>query len=441
LLLEDHHHPQQTSNQTLPVQTQRPNHNCNQPRVVVTGIGTIAPVGNDTQTFWQNLTAGVSGIDTVKHFDPADFPSKIGGEVKDFDPSKFMDPKEAKRNDRFVQFAVAASRLAFEDAGLKVGQVAPERIGVIIGSGIGGIGSIEEESFNLFSKGPRRVSPFMITSIITNMAAGVVGIEFEARSTNFCVVSACASSSHSLGEALRHIRDGNADVMIAGGAEASIVRLGYAGFCSMKAMSTHFNDTPAKASRPFDANRDGFVMGEGAGILILETLEHALARGAKIYAEFAGYGASCDSYHITAPHSEGLGLQLCIERVLADAGLQPTDVDYINAHGTSTPYNDKFETLAIKKAFGDHARKLAISSTKSMTGHLLGAAGGIEAAAAVLAIRDGIIPPTINYETPDPECDLDYVPNVARKQEVNVALSDNLGFGGHNAVLAFKKYS
>ncbi|MDR2845081.1 MAG: beta-ketoacyl-ACP synthase II, partial [Puniceicoccales bacterium] len=306
----------------------------------MTGIGTVAPVGNDTETFWKNLVAGKSGISTITRFDTTDITSKVGGEVKDFKPEDFMDAKEAKRSDRFVQLAVAASRQAYADAGLKVGDVPPDRLGVIIGSGIGGLGSIEEQSFNLFSKGPRRVSPFMITQIITNMAAGVVGIEFKAGSVNFCVVSACASSSHSLGEALLHMRRGEADVMIAGGSEASVTRLGYAGFCSMKAMSTGSNDAPERASRPFDANRDGFVMGEGAGILVLETLEHAQARGAKIYAEFAGYGATCDAYHITAPDVEGRGLKLCLERALADAALAPESVDYINAHGTSTPYND-----------------------------------------------------------------------------------------------------
>ncbi|MDR1498513.1 MAG: beta-ketoacyl-ACP synthase II [Puniceicoccales bacterium] len=409
-------------------------------RIVVTGLGAITPLGNTTESYWQGLLAGTSGISAITRFDTTDIPSKVGGEVKDFDPTRYMDPKEAKRNDRYVQFALAASREAFQDAGLQIGQIPPERLGVIIGSGIGGIGSIEEQSFNLFSKGPRRVSPFMITEIITNMAAGVVGIEFQARSVNFCVVSACASSSHALGQALFHLRSGDADVIIAGGSEASITRLGYAGFCSMKAMSTASNDAPTRASRPFDAQRDGFVMGEGSGILILETLQHAQARGAKIYAEFVGCAATCDAYHITAPDPEGRGIKSCIERVLAAADISPQDVNYINAHGTSTPYNDKFETIAIKKAFGDHARNFAVSSTKSMTGHLLGAAGGIEAIATILAIKNGIIPPTINYENPDPDCDLDYVPNIARKQEVNVALSNNLGFGGHNAVLAFKKF-
>lgn len=400
----------------------------------------MAAVGNDTETLWQNLVAGKSGITQVTSCDVSDIPSKVGGELKDFDPTKYMDPKEAKRNDRYVQIAVNAAMMAFNDAGLKVGDVDPDRLGVIIGSGIGGIASIEEQSFNLFEKGPRRVSPFMITSIITNMAAGAVAIQLQARSVNFCVVSACASGAHSLGEALMHMRNGNADVMIAGGTEAAITRLGYAGFCSMKAMSTGFNDTPEKSSRPFDAQRDGFVMGEGGGILVLETYEHAKKRGAKIYAEFAGYGATCDAYHITSPDVEGRGLDLCFKRALADANLTPESVDYINAHGTSTPYNDKFETLAIKKTFGDHARKLAISSTKSMIGHLLGGAGAVEAVVAILAIKHGVIPPTINYENPDPDCDLNYVPNVAEKREVNVAISDNLGFGGHNAAVVFKKF-
>ena len=361
--------------------------------------------------------------------------------MKDFVPGNYMDPKEAKRNDRYTQFAMAASRMAFNDSGLKVGQVDPERFGVIMGTGIGGMETIEEQAANLLQKGARRVSPFTIPSIIANIAAGVVAIEFQAKSVNFGVVSACAAGTHALGEALRHLRDGNADVMLAGGAEAAMTRLGFAGFANMKALATEFNETPEKASRPFDAKRDGFVMGEGAGVLILETLEHAQARGAKIYAEFVGYGASCDAYHITSPDTEGRGLHLCFTRALKDAGLSTEDVDYVNAHGTSTPYNDKFETLALKKTFGeDKARRLAISSTKSMTGHLLGAAGGIEAALAVMAVQNDIVPPTINYENPDPDCDLDYVPNEARKMKVNVAISDNLGFGGHNAAVVFKKF-
>lgn len=411
------------------------------PRIVVTGIGTITPNGNDLQSFWTNTIAGKSGLGAITRFDTTDIPAKVGGEVKDFVPGNYMDPKEAKRNDRYTQFAMAASRMAFNDSGLKLGAVDPERFGVIMGTGIGGMETIEEQAANLLQKGARRVSPFTIPSIIANIAAGVVAIEFQAKSVNFGVVSACAAGSHALGEALRHLRDGNADVMLAGGAEAAMTRLGFAGFANMKALATEFNDTPEKASRPFDAKRDGFVMGEGAGVLVLETLEHAKARGAKIYAEFAGYGASCDAYHITSPDVEGRGLHLCFTRALKDAGLTTEDVDYVNAHGTSTPYNDKFETLALKKTFGEEkARRLAISSTKSMTGHLLGAAGGIEAALAVMAVQNDIVPPTINYENPDPDCDLDYVPNEARKMKVNVAISDNLGFGGHNAAVVFKKF-
>lgn len=411
------------------------------PRVVVTGIGTLAAVGNDLQTFWGNIVAGTPGITAITRFDTTDITSKVAGEVKDFKPSDYMDGKEAKRTDRYVQLAVAASRMAFADAGLTIGQPVAERFGVIIGSGVGGMETIEEQSRNLHEKGARRVSPFTIPSLIANMAAGVVAIEFKAKSVNFSIVTACAAGSHSIGEAMRHLRDGHADIMLAGGAEAAITRLGFAGFCNMKAMATEFNDNPAAASRPFDAKRDGFVMGEGAGVLVLETLEHAQARGARIYAELAGYGATCDAYHITSPDVEGRGLSNCLSLALKDANLSTGQVDYINAHGTSTPYNDKFETLAFKKVFGEEkARRLAISSTKGMTGHLLGAAGGIEAAITVKAIETGIAPPTINYENPDPDCDLDYVPNEARKMNIEVAISDNLGFGGHNAALVFKKY-
>ena len=357
--------------------------------------------------------------------------------LKDFSIDGYMDPKEAKRNDLYARYAVVAAMKAMEDAGLKVGDVEPSRIGCIIGSGIGGMETIEAQSQILFEKGARRVSPFMIPALISNMAAGLVGILCKAKAVNYSTVSACASGSHALGEALRHMRHGDADVMIAGGAEAAITRLGFAGFGNMKALST--NPDPATACRPFDADRDGFIMGEGAGILILETYEHAVARGARIYAEFAGYGASCDAYHITSPDPDGEGLAICFKQAIDDAEISPEDVDYINAHGTSTPYNDKFETAAIKRVFGDHAKKLAVSSTKSMTGHLLGAAGGVEAAATVLAIANGIIPPTINYRTPDPDCDLDIVPNEARKADIKVGISDNLGFGGHNAALVFKK--
>ncbi len=408
-------------------------------RIVVTGIGCLTALGHDTASFWDALTKGRSGIRRLTRFDPADFPSKVGAEVVDFDPSKYMDAKEAKRNDRYTQLAMAASRLAVQDAALDVTKVDSEKFGVIIGSGIGGMETIEAQARILIEKGPSRVSAFTIPSLIANIAAGVVAIEFKAKSVNFGVVSACASGSHALGEALRHMRDGHADVMIAGGSEAAITRLGYAGFCNMKAMSTDFNDTPEKASRPFDKLRDGFVMGEGSGILVLETLEHARARGARIYCEFVGYGATCDAYHITGQDQEGRGLALCLERALAEAGVAKKDVGYINAHGTSTPINDRCETLAIKRVFGDLAPSLSISSTKSMTGHLLGAAGGVEAAACALAIHHGVIPPTINYENPDPDCDLDYTPNVAKARKVDVAVSNNLGFGGHNASVVFRR--
>jgi 3-oxoacyl-[acyl-carrier-protein] synthase II len=407
-------------------------------RVVVTGIGCLSALGPDTASFWDGLIKGRSGISRLTRFDPTDFPSKVGGEIRDFDPGKFMDPKEAKRNDRYTQYAVAAARMAIEDAQVDTTKLDAERFGVIIGSGIGGMETIENQARVLIERGPSRVSPFTIPSLIANIASGVVAIEFQAKSVNFGVVSACASGSHALGEAMRHIRDGHADIMLSGGSEACITRLSYAGFCNMKAMSTDFNDTPEKASRPFDKLRDGFVMGEGAGVLVIESLEHAQARGARIYCELAGYGATCDAYHITGQDQEGKGLALCLNRALSEAGVAKSEVSYINAHGTSTPINDRCETLAIKRVFGEQAPKIAISSTKSMTGHLLGAAGGVEAAVCALAIRHGIVPPTLNLENPDPDCDLDYVPNQARKMTVNVAISNNLGFGGHNASLVFK---
>ena len=409
-------------------------------RVVVTGIGCLSALGPDTASFWDGLIKGRSGISRLTRFDPTDFPSKVGGEIRDFDPGKFMDPKEAKRNDRYTQYAVAASRMAIEDAQVDTTKLNSERFGVIIGSGIGGMETIENQARVLIERGPSRVSPFTIPSLIANIASGVVAIEFQAKSVNFGVVSACASGSHALGEAMRHIRDGHADIMLSGGSEACITRLSYAGFCNMKAMSSDFNDTPEKASRPFDKLRDGFVMGEGAGVLVIESLEHAQARGARIYCELAGYGATCDAYHITGQDQEGKGLALCLNRALSEAGVDKSEVSYINAHGTSTPINDRCETLAIKRVFGEQAPKIAISSTKSMTGHLLGAAGGVEAAVCALAIRHGIVPPTLNLENPDPDCDLDYVPNQARKMTVNVAISNNLGFGGHNASLVFKAF-
>jgi 3-oxoacyl-[acyl-carrier-protein] synthase II len=411
-------------------------------RVVVTGIGTVTSYGDGVEPFWENLLAGKSGIDTVKSFDVSDYPSKVGSEALHFDAGQYMDPKEARRNDRYTQFAVAASRLALKDAGIEdSSKLEADRFGVLIGSGIGGMITIQTQSRRLYEGGPRKVSPFMIPSLIANIASGVVAIEVGARGPNFGIVSACASGTHSIGEAYHMLRDGESDIMLAGGSEAAITELGYAGFCSMKAMSTSYNENPTTASRPFDKGRDGFIMGEGAGVLVMETLEHAKARGATIYCEIAGYSATCDAYHITSPDPEGKALSAAMKNVVKEAGIPAEGISYINAHGTSTPYNDKFETGAIKKAFGEAARQIAVSSTKSMTGHLLGAAGGIESAVCALSIRDGKIPPTINYDEPDAECDLDYVPNTMRETEVNVAICNNLGFGGHNATLLFKKLS
>ncbi len=409
-------------------------------RVVITGIGTVTSYGDGVQTFWDNVLAGKSGIDTVQSFDITEYPSKVGAEALHFDAGNYMDPKEARRNDRYTQFAVAASRMALEDAGVDTTKLDSDRFGALIGSGIGGMLTIQQQSRRLYKMGPRKVSPFMIPSLIANIASGVVAIEFGARGPNYGIVSACASGTHSIGEAFKMLRDSDADIMLAGGSEAAVTELGYAGFCSMKAMSTSYNDAPQTASRPFDKGRDGFIMGEGAGVLVMETLEHAQARGANIICEIAAYAATCDAYHITSPDPEGKALGAAMSKVVREAGLEPTDVSYINAHGTSTPYNDKFETGAIKKAFGEHAYKMPVSSSKGMTGHLLGAAGGIESAVCALAIRDGKVPPTINYTDPDPDCDLDYVPNEARDHEVNVAICNNLGFGGHNASLLFKKF-
>jgi 3-oxoacyl-[acyl-carrier-protein] synthase II len=405
-------------------------------------MGAITPLGNDVSSFWDGLLAGKSGLRKVESFDASDSPCKVGGEVVGFDPADWMDPKDAKRNDRYTQLAVAASRMAVKDARLEASALKdPVRFGCIIGSGIGGLDTIEKQTFRLWSGGPRRVSPFMIPMLISNMASGVVAIELGAMGPNYGIVSACATASHAIGDCLRILRAGEADVMLAGGSEASITRLGFAGFCNMKAMGTSFNEEPERASRPFDSRRDGFIMGEGSGILVLETLEHALERGAPILCEVAGHAATCDAYHITSPDPDGRGLQACIRNCLKDAGLATGDVDYINAHGTSTPYNDKTESVAIKAVFGEAAYGLKISSTKSMTGHLLGAAGGIEAVACIETIRKGQIPPTINYENPDPDCDLNYVPNKAIAHPVNVALSNNLGFGGHNATIAFKAFT
>ena len=408
-------------------------------RVVVTGLGALSPVGNTADEFWSSLLQGRSGVGPITKFDTEGYPTRIAGEVRNFDPLNFVDKKDARRLDPYLQYAVASSVLAVQDAALDTGKVDGARFGVLIGSGIGGISTLLESHRNLLEKGPDRVSPFFIPMIIANMASGLVSIRFGARGPNSSVVTACATGNHAIGDSFKIIQRGDADVMIAGGSEAIIIPLTIAGFCSMKAMSTR-NDEPTKAMRPFDATRDGFVCGEGAGIVILEALEHALARDARIYAEIVGYGMTGDAHHMTAPDPEGDGAMRAMTLALRDAGLDVSAVGYINAHGTSTPYNDKFETLAIKRVFGEHARRLAVSSTKSMTGHLLGAAGGVEAIATVLALHHGVLPPTINYETPDPECDLDYVPNQARKQNVEVALSNAFGFGGTNATLAFRTY-
>ena len=409
-------------------------------RIVVTGIGVVTSIGTGIEEYWNNLLAGKSGVRKVTRFDATGYTCQVASEV-DFDPNMYMDPKEAKRNDRFTQFAVAAAKLAVQDAQLDLNTVDKTRMGALIASGIGGMETIENQSGRLHLEGPRRVSPFMIPSLIANMASGVVAIELGAMGPNYGIVTACAASTHALGQAYRALQYGEADIMVAGGSEAAITRLGFAGFCSMKAMCTDFNDEPEKASRPFDTNRGGFVMGEGAGVIILETLEHAKARGATIYCEMIGYAATCDAFHITMPDENGAGMALCLNNVLKDAHLKPEEVDYINLHGTSTPYNDKFETKSVKSVFGDHAYKLKTSSTKSMTGHLLGAAGAIEAAAAIKAIQTGWIPPTINLDTPDPECDLDYTPHKAVQHKVHVAISDNLGFGGHNAAVAFRAFA
>ncbi|MFS0671992.1 beta-ketoacyl-ACP synthase II [Ornithinibacillus sp. 179-J 7C1 HS] len=407
-------------------------------RVVVTGLGAVTPIGNDVKTMWANLQAGKSGIDFVTQVNKDDFPAKVAAEVKEFDPTLYMDKKDARKMDPFTQFAVAASMMALKDAKLEITDENAHRVGVWIGSGIGGMKTYEEQFTKFMEKGPKRVSPFFVPMMIPDMAAGQVSIQTGAKGINSCSVTACASGANSIGDAFKAVQRGDVDYIIAGGTEAPITNMAFSGFSAMKALSS--NDDPKTASRPFDKNRDGFVMGEGAGILILETIESALERGAHIYAEIVGYGSTGDAYHITAPAEHGEGAARAIQHALRDAGLNPEDVDYINAHGTSTDLNDKFETEAIKTVFGDHAYKLAVSSTKSMTGHLLGAAGGVEAVISVKSIEDGIIPATMNYETPDPDCDLDYVPNEARKQDVNVVVSNSLGFGGHNVSLIFKKY-
>jgi len=409
-------------------------------RVVITGIGAVTPLGNDAQTTWENIKNGVSGIGPATIFDVEKVDIKIAAEVKGFAPEEFMDKREARRMGRYSQFAVAASQMAVKDAGIKIGEDIPaERVGVWIGSGIGGLGEFEEQHRKFIEKGQRRVNPFTIPMFIPDMAAGQVSISLGAKGINNCSVTACASGANSIGDAFRVIQKGDVEMMIAGGTEATITEMTVAGFSNMTALSK--NPDPNTASRPFDKNRDGFVIGEGAGIVVLEELEHALARGAKVYGELIGYGATGDAHHITTPSPDGEGAGRAMKLALDDADISPEQVDYINAHGTSTNYNDLYETLAIKEVFKEHAYQLSVSSTKSMTGHLLGATGAIEAIFSVLAIKEGIIPPTINYETPDEQLDLDYVPNEAKKKDVQVVLSNSLGFGGHNATLIFKKFT
>ncbi|MGH2376644.1 MAG: beta-ketoacyl-ACP synthase II [bacterium] len=408
-------------------------------RVVITGLGVVSPLGIGHQPFWSALMAGTSGAGPITRFDASDFATRIAAEVRDFDPTAYMDRKEARRNDRFVQFAYVASRLALEDAGYTIMPANAARTGVLIGSGIGGATTWEDQHRQLMERGPDRVSPFFVPMIITNMASGVTSILVGAKGPSSCVVTACATGGNAIGDAVRMIERGEADAMLAGGSEAAITALSVAGFCSMKAMSTR-NDDPQGASRPFDATRDGFVMGEGAGVVLLEALECAESRGAPIHGELIGYGVTSDAYHITQPDPEGDGAYRSMVAALNDAAIASDEIDYINAHGTSTPYNDRLETQAIRRLFGNRARRLPVSSTKSMMGHLLGAAGGVELIVCALALRHHMIPPTINYTVPDPECDLDYVPNTARPARLRTVMSNAFGFGGHNAVLILRAY-
>ena len=423
----DRHHPQRVGR----VRTVKK-------RVMITGLGVVSPIGTGLKKFWSSILEGKSGAGPITYFDTTNYSTLIAAEADDFDPSDYMETKEIRRTDRFVQFATGAASLAIEDAKLNSSHENPERVGVIIGSGMGGLGTLETQHTQLMENGPRRVSPFTIPMLIINMASGDISMRYGFKGPNSAAVSACATSSHSIGDAFKLIQRGDADVMIAGGAEATITPLGVAAFAAMKAMSTR-NDQPEKASRPFDQERDGFVMGEGAGVVVLESLEHSMSRGAAVYAELAGYGLSADAYHITQPSPGGEGAVRAMRMSMRDAGLKPEDIGYINAHGTSTPLNDSTETEAIKTVFGDHAHRLAVSSTKSMTGHLLGAAGGVELVASVMALKENLLPPTINYETPDPECDLDYVPNEPRPASIKAALSNAFGFGGQNAVLSILK--
>ncbi len=406
----------------------------------MTGVGLVSAVGIGTRETWDALLEGRCGIGPITHFDASDFSSRIAGEVKDFDPLRFLDKKEARKMDVFIHYALAASSFAVEDSGLKVTPENGPRVGVYIGSGIGGFATIEREHEALLKGGPRKISPFFIPATIINLASGHVSIRFGAKGPNCASATACSASSHAVGDAFKIVQRGQADAMIAGGAEAAITPMGIGGFAAMRALSRR-NDEPERASRPFDNERDGFVVGEGSGILVMESLEHALDRGASIYAEIVGYGMTSDAYHITAPSPDGDGAVRVMKQALDDAGVQPEKVGYINAHGTSTEYNDRTETTAIKKVFGDHAYRLPISSTKSMTGHLLGGSGGLEAGISALAVKEQILPPTINYEIPDPDCDLDYVPNESRRAELEYALSNSFGFGGTNASILFKRYS
>ncbi|MEO1464778.1 MAG: beta-ketoacyl-ACP synthase II [Cyanobacteria bacterium J06631_6] len=409
-------------------------------RVVITGLGAITPIGNNLADYWDGLLQGRSGVGAITLFDASQHACQIAAEVKGFDPHQYLDKKDAKRMDRFSQFGVCASKQALVDGKFEINELNADRIGVLIGTGVGGLGTMEIQNENLITKGPRKVSPFTIPMMISNMAAGLTAIHTGAKGPNSCTVTACAAGSHAIGDAFRLVQGGYADAMLCGGAEAAITPLSFAGFCSAKAVSTR-NDDPLHASRPFDRDRDGFVMGEGSGILLLEELEHALARGARIYAEIVGYGMTCDAYHMTSPVPGGQGAARAIELALADGNITPDLVSYINAHGTSTQANDSNETKAIKKALGVRANEILVSSTKSMTGHLLGGSGGIEAVATAMAIANDRVPPTINLENADPECDLDYVANASREHQVDVALSNSFGFGGHNVTLAFKKYS
>jgi len=414
--------------------------NWSERRVVITGLGVVTPLGNSVDLFWNSLVAGQCGVDKITSFDPTPFDTQIAAQVKDFDAAPaFPSPKEARRTDRYSQFGIFAAWQALKDSGLDLTKTSPDEVGAFIGSGIGGLQTTSEQLKVLFDRGPGRLSPFMIPMLISNMASGLVSMYYNLRGPNFATCSACATANHALGEAWRTLKMGDAKVMLAGGAEATIVPIGIGGFCAMRAMSTR-NDDPKRASRPFDKERDGFVMGEGAGVLVLEDLDHAKARGAKIYAELAGYGNTADAYHLTAPSEGGEGASRCMKMALRNAGLNTTDISYINAHGTSTPQGDVAETQAIKTVFGEHARKLAVSSTKGATGHMLGAAGAVEMVACTKAIETDTIPPTINYEVPDPDCDLDYVPNTARQTKVNAVVNNSFGFGGHNASLIAKKF-